>query len=158
VARYFADHHPLLVLSTDALRLRYGFESGIVTRRVMDQVAAHLLPQQISIIFDGIHLARKDRQAVQELAHTHQAEAHLIYVVADPDVIEQRLHARMQTPESVAAEGKFVITPEHFMRIVGYLEPPASDEAVILVDTSHNLLDDQLDQLNQQLQQNFLGP
>jgi predicted kinase len=155
VARNLAHHHPLLVLSTDALRLRYGFESGLVTRRVMDQVAAQLLPQRISIIFDGIHLARKDRQAVKELAEAHQAKAYLIYVVAEPDVIEQRLQARMQMPERVAAEGKFVITPEHFARIVSYLELPTADEALIIVDTSHNTLDDQLDQLNQQLQKNF---
>jgi predicted kinase len=157
VAHYLAYHHPLLVLSTDALRLRYSFESGLITRYVMDQVAAQLLPQRISLVFDGIHLSRKDRQAVQELALAHQAEVYLIYVVANADVIEQRLQARMQTPEQVAAEGKFVVTPEHFARIVSYLEPPTPDEAVFVVDTSHDTLDNQLDQLNQQLQKNLFG-
>lgn len=157
VSCYLAHHHPLLVLSTDALRLRYGLESGLVTRRVMDQLAAQLLPQQVSIVFDGIHLAYKDRQAVRQLADAHQADAHLIYVVADPETIEQRLQARMQRAEQMAAEGKFVITPEHFLRIVSYLEPPASDEPIFLVDTSRQELDPQLEPLNRQLQASLAG-
>jgi hypothetical protein len=28
VAHYLTDHHPLLRLTTDELRLRYGFDSG----------------------------------------------------------------------------------------------------------------------------------
>jgi predicted kinase len=157
VARYLAHHHPILVLSTDALRLRYGLESGLVTRRVMDQVAAQLLPQQVSIVFDGIHLAYKDRQAVRQLAAAYQADIHLIYVVADPEIIEQRLQARIQRAEQVAAEGKFVITPEHFSRIVNYLEPPMSDEPVVRVDTSRHDLDEQLGPLNRQLQRCLIG-
>jgi hypothetical protein len=82
---------------------------------------------------------------------------HLIYVVADPTIIEQRLQARIQRPESVAAEGKFLITSEHFARIVSYLEPPTPDEKVIMLDTSRGCLDEQLNYLNQQLQYNFLG-
>jgi predicted kinase len=157
VAHYLADRHPILVLSTDALRLRYGLESGLVTRRIMDEVAAHLLPQRVSIVFDGIHLAVKDRQAVRQLASTHQADAHLIYVVAHPEIIEQRLQARMQRNEQMSAEGKFVITPKHFLRIVSYLEPPTDDETVIQVDTSHHTLDAQLDSLNRLLRRFFVG-
>jgi predicted kinase len=157
IARYLAAHHPLCNLSTDALRLRYGFESGITTRQVMDQIAARLLPQYISVIFDGIHLARKDRQIVQELATKYQADARLVYVVAEPATIKQRLQARMQRPDGVAAEGKFVITPEHFARIVSYLEPPTPNEEVIVVDTTTNSLDEQLVLFNRQLQRNFRG-
>jgi 2-phosphoglycerate kinase len=123
----------------------------------MDQVAAQLLPQQVSIVFDGIHLAYKDRQAVRQLASEHLADAHLIYVVADPEIIERRLQARMQSADQTAAEGKFVITLEHFTRIVSYLESPADDEPVIWVDTSQHDLDEQLDPLNRQLQQCLVG-
>ena len=41
VARYLSHRHPLLILSTDALRLQYGFESGLVTRQVMDHLASN---------------------------------------------------------------------------------------------------------------------
>jgi predicted kinase len=156
VARYLEHRYPLLVLSTDALRLRYGFESGIDTRQVMDQVAAQLLPQQVSIVFDGIHLRRKDRQAVRQLADAHQVDVYLIYVVADADLVEQRLQARMQRAAEVTAEGKFIIPPEHFNRIVSYLEPPTPNEATIVVDTSHDQWDEQLDSLNQLLQRRLL--
>jgi predicted kinase len=151
VARYLAQNHPFLLLSTDALRLRYRFESGVVTRQIMDQLATQLLPQHISIIFDGIHLGRKDRDAVRQLAQAHQAEVKLIHVVAEPSVVEQRLTSRMQHPELVAAEGKFVISPDHFRRIVRYLEAPTIDESVITVDTSYNPLAGQLKELDVQL-------
>lgn len=48
VADHLVQHHPLLILSTDALRLRYGLESGLLTRQVMDLLALQLLPRQIS--------------------------------------------------------------------------------------------------------------
>jgi len=153
VARYLSHRHPLLILSTDALRLQYGFESGLVTRQVMDLLAIQLLPQRIGIVFDGIHLGQKDRRAVVQLAHACQADALLLYVVAEPVVIEQRLQTRMEQPATVASESKFVITPEHFGRIVSYLEPPTDDEAVITVDTSQDCIAAQLDLIEQHLEQ-----
>jgi predicted kinase len=144
---------PLLNLSTDALRLQYGFESGLVTRAVMDRLAIQLLPERVGIIFDGIHLGRKDRRAVVQVAQDCQAEAFLLYVVADPTVIEQRLQTRIEQPARIAAERKFVITPEHFGRIVSYLEPPTDDEAVITIDTSHGDIAAQLDPVEHYLNQ-----
>jgi predicted kinase len=151
VAHALAQRYPLLVLSTDALRLQYGFESGLVTRQVIDQLAIQLFAQHISIIFDGIHLGRKDRRAVEQLAHSYQADALLMYVVADPVVVEQRLQARIERSALVAAEGKFVITAAHFRQIVSYLEPPTDDERVITIDTSHNRIDEQLDRITKRL-------
>jgi predicted kinase len=157
VARYLSHRHPLLILSTDALRLQYRFESGLVTRQVMDHLAIQLLPQRIGMVFDGIHLGRKDRRAVVQLAHACQADALLLYVVADPAVIEQRLQTRMEQPAIVAAERKFVITPEHFGRIVSYLEPPTDDEAVKTVDTSQDCIAAQLDLIEHHLEQCLRG-
>src|SRR4051812_43646566 len=80
VARYLSHRYPLLILSTDALRLQYGFESGLETRQVMDHLAIQLLPQRIGLVFDGIHLGRKDRRAVVQLAQVCRADALLLYV------------------------------------------------------------------------------
>ena len=66
-------------------------------------------------------------------------------------MVEQRLHARMAAPERVTAEGKFVITPERFQRVVRYLEPPAPDENVICVDTTYSGVGNQFDRLDAQL-------
>jgi len=157
IARYLQQRHPLLILSTDALRLQYGLTSGLVTRQVMDHLARALLPQRIGIVFDGIHLSHTDRQAVQQLAHCSQAASWLLYVTADSSVIDQRLQMRMRRAEQTTTEGKFVITPEHFRRIVSYLEPPTPDEAVITVDTSCNDVGEQLDELDGQLTKQLQG-
>jgi predicted kinase len=151
IARYLQQRHPLLILSTDALRLHYGLASGLATRQMMDQLATTLLPQHIGVVFDGLHLSRTDRQVVQQLAHCAQAVSWLLYVTADPSVIDQRLQMRLRRAEQTTAEGKFVIRPEHFRRIVSYLEPPAPDEAVITVDTSCNDVGEQLKELDGQL-------
>ena len=92
-----------------------------------------------------------------QLAHACQADALLLYVVADPAVIEQRLQTRMEQPATIAAESTFVITPEHFGRIVSYLEPPTDDEAVITVDTSQDRIAAQLDLIEHHLEQCLRG-
>lgn len=100
---------------------------------------------------------RKDRRAVEQLAHAYHANALLLHIVADSAVIEQRLQARMEQPANVATESKFVITPEHFGRIVSYLELPTNDEAVITIDTSHGSIDTQLDHIEHHLEQCLHG-
>jgi predicted kinase len=157
VARYLAQRYPLCLLSIDALRLRYGLESGVITRHVMDQLAAQLLPQRVSLIFDGIHLGRKDRQAVQQLARLYHADVYLLYIVADAKTIGQRLQARIENVDATTREGKFVITPGHFARIAGYLETPTEDEAVFTVDTTNSQLHAQLSPLEEFLRRNLRG-
>jgi hypothetical protein len=117
----------------------------------MDRLALQLLPWQISIVCDGMHLGRRDWTAVHRRAQIAGATARLVHVTTTLEVIEQHLQARMAAPDTVATEGKFVITLEHFQRIVRYFEPPASDENVICVDTTPNSVGNQLDQLDAQL-------
>lgn len=46
VARWLAARYPLVVLATDALRLRHGLPSGPATIDAMYEVAAALLPRR----------------------------------------------------------------------------------------------------------------
>lgn len=144
VAHRLAARYPLVVLATDAIRQRHGLPSGPATHAVMYEVAAALLPLRAAILFDGIHLARRDRLHLHAFADRHQAHAAVIFTTARPAVIEARRRARQADPEGTRAEGKFAITPGHLARIAGYLEPPAPDEAVGRIDTSDGDLDARL--------------
>jgi predicted kinase len=151
VTQWLARRHPLVLLSTDALRLRYGLPSGPATLAVMEHVAHGLFARGASVVFDGIHLGRKQRLSFRDLGRQCGAVTWLLYVTAPPAVIEARLQARLAAPEQTVAEGKFVITPEHFVRIAAYLEPPTDDEDVLRVDTATGSLDAPLAPLDAQL-------
>jgi len=58
-------------------------------------------------------------------------------------VIAARLRARQRDEQQTIADGKYVITPEHFARIASWLETPAVDEAMWRVDTSEGTLETQ---------------
>ncbi len=135
-ARYLAQRFPLVALSTDAIRLRYQLPSGPATHDAMYGVAATLLSRQVAVLVDGIHLGRRDRLRLRQVAAQHGAQSALIFTTARPAVVEARLQARQRDQEQTVAEGKFVITPGHFARIASYLELPTADEAVWYVDTS----------------------
>lgn len=143
-ARALASRYPLVTLSTDALRLRHGLPSGPATLAVMYEVTGALLTRKVGVLFDGIHLGRRDRDAVRQFARRHGAQAGLVYTTADRVTIEERLEARRRRPEQTTGEGKFVIAPEHFASIAAYLEPPTADEAVWRVDTSRGTAERQL--------------
>jgi gluconate kinase len=124
----------------------------------MYELAAELLPQQHSLIFDGIHLGRKDRDALRRFAERYGVESKIVYTTAVPHIIQERLQARIQSPEQTSAEGKFVIMPDHFLKLASYLEPPADDEDVVVIDTSQGLLDENLLRLDTQLRKMFKTP
>jgi predicted kinase len=151
VAQWIAERHPLVLLSTDALRLRYHLPSGPATLAVMEQVARHLLAGCASVIFDGIHQGRRDRQALRALGAQCGAQTTFVYVTAPAATLALRLQARRDNPEQTAAEGKFVISPEHFARIAAFLEPPTDGEDVLRVDTEESPLQGQLTALDRQL-------
>ena len=149
VAAKLSDQYPFVRLTTDLLRLRYGFASGPETVKAMYLVGEELLSQKHSIIFDGIHLRRKNREELLRFGMANKAQVRFIQVVADPVVIKERLNQRATNPEATRAEGKFVITDEHFQRITSYFESPDEDEDVVEVDTSssRSLSDNQLSAL-----------
>ena len=65
--------------------------------------------------------------------------------VANPDVIKQRLNQRATNPEATQQYGKFIITDQHFQRIISYYEEPVDENDVFKVDTSSDTRsDDQL--------------
>lgn len=144
VAQYLAQQHPVVVLSTDAVRLRYNFPSGPATHEALAGVAGVLLAKQFSVVFDGVHLGQQDRARVRSLAQRYAAHARILYTTARLDVIAQRLDDRMRQPEQTCAAQKYVITPEHFSRIASYLEVPTPDEDVITIDTSDDTIGPQL--------------
>jgi len=143
VTHWLAARYPLIALSTDTMRLRYELPSGPATIDVMYKVAATLLPRRTGIIFDGIHMRQSDRARLQAFAASHSAHSALLYITADSGVIDERIATRQDNPEQTRAEGKFVITRQHFERIASWLEVPAGEEAVWQIDTT----DDQIGKL-----------
>ncbi len=136
VAATIGERLPLVCLTTDLIRLRYGFASGPETLAAMCSVAGALFSQNYSVIFDGIHMLRKNRQALREFGKANQAEVRFVHVCAWPDVIKQRLNDRLANPEATYQQGKFVITDAHFQRIIHYFEAPSGEPDVVEVDTS----------------------
>jgi predicted kinase len=136
LATCLAAHFPLIVLSTDAIRRAYGLPSGPSAHGIMYAVAAVLLKGGAGVVFDGIHLGRRNRDEARAFAQVHGAECEVIYATASQSVIERRLRARRTSPIETAAAGKFVIGPDHFERIRQHLEVPTPDEAAWTVDTS----------------------
>ena len=135
-AAYLGSRLPLVVLSTDAIRLRYGLASGPATHEVMREVAAPALAAGAGVLLDGIHLGHGDRAGWRDLAVAAAAGFELVYTTAAPEVVAARLRARSAAPAETTAQGKFVVTPEHFSRFVAYLEEPAQDEPAWRLDTS----------------------
>jgi len=68
LARWLSLPYPLIVLSTDALRLHYQLGSGPATHEVMYGVAAKLLPRNTGLIFDGMHMGRINRTQLRRFA------------------------------------------------------------------------------------------
>jgi predicted kinase len=147
VARLLGTRFPLVVLSTDTIRLRYGLTSGPEAIEVMYDTAAILLANGASVVFDGIHLRASDRTKVRNFAKRHGAEPALVYTTATASIIEQRLRERERFPEETREQNKYVISDSHFSRIAAYLEPPGSHEDVWVVDTSAGDAESQLTSL-----------
>lgn len=144
VAHWLAARYPLIVLSTDTIRLHYDLPSGPATVDAMYEVAATLLPRNAGIIFDGIHMRRSDRTRLQAFATHYSVHSALLYVTADREIIDARLAARQRNTERTRAEGKFVITQPHFARIASWLEVPTEQEDVWRIDTTDSLAEEQL--------------
>jgi predicted kinase len=157
IANYLAERHPLVKLSTDSIRLKYGLASGPATHDVMYQVAGKLLPKKASLILDGIHLGKRDRDRVRRVADEYGAYAAIIYATASPDIIEERLQQRLQQSQQATDDKYVVITPEHFAVIASYLEAPSDDEELYVVDTSQGTIEGQLSGLERQLRQLLTG-
>lgn len=151
VATYLAAHFPLVLLSTDALRRAYGLPSGPSTHAVMYEVAAVLLNANAGVIFDGIHLGRRNRDEARAFARRYGAKCEVLFTTANEEVIDQRLQTRRAAPVETAAAGKFVITPAHFEQIRRYLEVPTADEAVWPIDTSEQPVGNLLAPLHERL-------
>lgn len=151
IATYLAGCYPLVNLSTDSIRLKYGLASGPATHEVMYQATGKLLPKKAGVILDGIHLGRRHRDQVRRVAGEHGAYCAVIFATASPDIIEERLRERVQQSEQVTDDDKYVISPKHFVAIASYLEEPSADEEVIVVDTSYSRIDVQVSSLTYQL-------
>jgi predicted kinase len=136
VSGCLAARLPLVVLSTDRIRLEHGLPSGPAAHEVMLSVATGLLDRRIAVVFDGIHLSRAHRDDLRRFADGQKARFELIYTIADDPVIEARLRSREVSPEQTADAANVVISPGHFVKIHRYLEPPGSGERVWTVDTS----------------------
>jgi predicted kinase len=149
VSASISNHYPFVRLTTDLIRLRYGFASGPETLKTMYLVGEELLSQNYSIIFDGIHMMRKNREELRRFGRANNVHVRFIHVAADPVLIKDRLNQRATNPAATRADGKFVIKEEHFQRIISYYESPDDDEDVVEVNTSSSrlLTDNQLSAL-----------
>jgi predicted kinase len=104
-ARRLAERYPLVLLTTDVIRQRFGLASGPATHAVMYEVAAALLPRRAAILFDGIHLGRHNREELRGFASRYAAHSALIFTTAAPAVIEGRLRARQDDPDGSLSAG-----------------------------------------------------
>jgi predicted kinase len=136
LARLLVSRLPLALLCTDEIRQRHGLPSGPATHAVMYETAAILLGQGVGIVWDGIHLARRDRDRLRAFAHEHRAPGRIIHVTASDETIRRRLAERLRTPAEDLPSGIFAISPGHLRRIARYLEAPTADEDVLTVDTT----------------------
>jgi predicted kinase len=141
-AAKLSSRYPFVCLTTDVIRLTYGFSSGPETLKSMKTVSKKLLSQRYSVIFDGIHMMKKNRDDLRDFGRVNNAQVQFIHVYADEDVIKQRLHQRIENPENTEQQGKYIITDEHFERIISYYEKPEDEDDVIDVDTSSRSLTD----------------
>ena len=157
IANYLAERYPLVKLSTDYIRLKYGLASGPATHEVMYGVAGKLLAEKASLVLDGIHLGRHNRDQARTVANEYKAYAAIIYATASREIIEERLQQRLRQSQRTANDGKYVITPGHFAAIASYLEEPADDEEVFVVDTSHDAIDKQMSDLEHLLRHLLTG-
>lgn len=133
-----SSRNPFVCLSTDAIRLIHDFNSGPETLEAMGIVAEKLFAQNHSVIFDGIHMMRKNRAELRDFGMRKNVQVRFIHVTAHPTVIQQRLKQRAENPEATSQQGKFVITEEHFQRIIQYFESPDNEPDVSTVDTSES--------------------
>ena len=136
IAEMLASRYPLVCLTTDQLRLKYGFQNGPDTITAMYEVAQHLLGNRHSVLLDGIHMMRKNRDEARQFGKEQRALVQFVQVVAEDDVIQQRLRQRTTNPEATAQAGKFIITEAHYQRIIQYYEPPAHEADVFTIDTT----------------------
>lgn len=150
-ARQLAERHPLVVLSTDAVRLRYSLPSGPAAHAAILAAAGPLLRANAGVLFDGIHLGRHDRDEIRAFAAQQGSVAVVVHVTACAPAIAQRLEERRRDRAATAAQDKFVITREKFERIAGFLEPVAPDEEVWVIDTSPGASDEPLRRLHDHL-------
>lgn len=135
IARYLAQEYKLVFMSTDWLRIRFGFSSGPQTREAMYQIAENLLSQGIGIVWDGIHLGKADRDEMRNFAKKTQAKIVLIHTTAPRELIDTRLQERCSDLQKAKSEGKYPVTKEHFAVVATYLEKPLSSEEVITIPT-----------------------
>jgi predicted kinase len=141
LARLLVSRLPLALLCTDEIRQRYGLPPGPATHAVMDEAAATLLGRGIGIVWDGIHLARRDRDRLRTFAHEHRTPGRIIFVTASEETIRRRLAERRRTPAEDLPTGIFAVTPAHFRRVASDREAPTPDEDVHTVDTTDGLGD-----------------
>lgn len=151
IASYLSNRYPFICLTTDFIRLKYGFANGRATLESLFGVAEKLLIENRSVIFDGIHMMQKNREEVRQFGSKNNAHVRFIHVVADDAVLKHRLQQRIDDPTLTAQERKFVITPEHFQRIISYYERPEGEQDVTEVDTTSLVSENQLSSLYAEL-------
>lgn len=135
ISRYLSEKYELLFLSTDWLRIRFGFSSGPETHQQMFKLAKELLGQGVGIVWDGIHLSKLDRDVMRSFAKENNAKLVLINTAAPQELIDVRLEERCADPEKATQEGKYCVTKEHFAQIATFLEKPSEEEEVITIPT-----------------------
>ncbi|HVW23558.1 MAG TPA: ATP-binding protein [Candidatus Saccharimonadales bacterium] len=97
----------------------------------LNQVAADLLAQGRSVIFDTNFNLLKDRRHLREIADQAGAETITIWVTTPRELAEHRAIA-----DTAAQPTRLLgdMTPGEFERIASHLEPPTEDEKVLKFD------------------------
>lgn len=130
IARHLAERHRLVQLSADALRQQYGVSSDVDAVEVMREVASQLLRQHVSVIFDGVHPQKAEREVARWFAIQHGAVYEQLYATADASVIQERLHLRASQPFDTTLGWRYITPPDEYERAAATFETPLPDEYV----------------------------
>ncbi len=96
----------------------------------LNTMAAQLLSEGKSVIFDTNFNFFKDRQHLRDIAAANGAETVVIWMTTSKTLAKKRA-VQMATARNGYLAG---MTSEQFDRIAGHLQPPAKNEKVIKID------------------------
>lgn len=111
VAASIADALNAPVLATDRLRRetttapdRYDPANRLAVYRLMIERARALLAAGRPVILDGAFLRAEERELAARLAMELATPLYFVHVVAEPDVVEQRIRSRAEQPGQTTSE------------------------------------------------------
>jgi len=106
LCRKLREKLPAVVLESDALRKTlfprpsYSAEESAYLFTLIHRLSEELLKKGIPVILDATNLSERNREFLYAIAERNDAKLILVRVEAPPEVVRQRLEARVADPEN----------------------------------------------------------